>query len=401
MSYSILRVSKIKSSVNTVGVQKHVQRENIKYNNKDIDHDKTNENYDLIHGQEKQDYKKLIENRIAEGYKGKRKIRNDAIKHVDGIITSDQDFFKGMDQSKIENFFDDSLKFLEQEYGKQNIIYATVHLDESTPHMHFGVVPLTKDGRLSAKNVVGNKKSLTNLQDRFNDFVNEHGYDLERGESKLVTEKRHRDMDKFKDLTSYHQNLAEKAEKQLLEQEKKLDELADILQPKQVEFSYFEKKTEVAQKLFGKSEVIEKETGNVVLSKEQYKNISEQVNAAHSVIEHYKKLVNTDFYQENLRLQKELVKKHEEFARLTKDINPILTENDKLRKENAMLKDLVRNLQANIKILYQHIKQIFKEKFKDFREIIQTDLNKRKIENHFEEQYQKDIQNKKERDLEM
>ncbi len=49
---------------------------------------------------------------------------------------------------------------LEQEYEKGNLLYATVHLDEKTPHMHYGVVPITTDGRLSAKEVVGNKKPL-------------------------------------------------------------------------------------------------------------------------------------------------------------------------------------------------------------------------------------------------
>lgn len=50
---------------------------------------------------------------------------------------------------------------MEEEYGKENLLYATVHMDEITPHMHYGVIPITKDGRLSAKEVVGNKKALT------------------------------------------------------------------------------------------------------------------------------------------------------------------------------------------------------------------------------------------------
>ncbi|GAB5813366.1 hypothetical protein JMUB7546_26930 [Staphylococcus aureus] len=44
---------------------------------------------------------------------------------------------------------------------KRQLLYATVHMDEITPHMHYGVIPITKDGRLSAKEVVGNKKALT------------------------------------------------------------------------------------------------------------------------------------------------------------------------------------------------------------------------------------------------
>ncbi|PTG40184.1 plasmid recombination protein, partial [Staphylococcus cohnii] len=68
--------------------------------------------------------------------------------------------------------------------GKDNLLYATVHMDEKTPHMHYGVVPITDDGRLSAKEVVGNKKDLTEFQDRFNEYVKQRGYDLERGKSR-------------------------------------------------------------------------------------------------------------------------------------------------------------------------------------------------------------------------
>lgn len=46
-----------------------------------------------------------------------------------------------------------------KEYGAENILYVTVHMDEKTPHMHFGVVPITEDGRLSVKEILGNKKS--------------------------------------------------------------------------------------------------------------------------------------------------------------------------------------------------------------------------------------------------
>ena len=50
--------------------------------------------------------------------------------------------------------------------------------------MHFEIVPITEDGRLSAKDVVGNKKALASFQDKFNEYVNERGYELEQGTSR-------------------------------------------------------------------------------------------------------------------------------------------------------------------------------------------------------------------------
>ena len=42
--------------------------------------------------------------------------------------------------------------------------------------MHFEIVPITEDGRLSAKDVVGNKKALASFQDKFNEYVNAVSY---------------------------------------------------------------------------------------------------------------------------------------------------------------------------------------------------------------------------------
>src|SRR5699024_1484640 len=266
-----MRVAKVKGDVNTTGIQKHVQRENKNYNNKDIDHEKTELNFDLVHGREKQNYKELIENRIEEGYTGQRKIRSDAVRHVDGIITSDKEFFDGLSEDRMNQYFQDSFEFLENEYGKENILYAAVHLDESTPHMHFGTVPLTPDGRMSAKEVVGNKKALTNLQDRYNQFMNERGFDLERGQSKQVTEKKHEVMDRYKQGTNYHENIFRQTKEKTEQEEKKLEALTEALEPQELKYEGREIKTEVNNKVFGKAEVLENETGNVVLTPDQYK----------------------------------------------------------------------------------------------------------------------------------
>ncbi|HDA7682584.1 TPA: plasmid recombination protein [Staphylococcus aureus] len=87
MSYSIIRVVKVKSKTNTRGIQ----RENKNYENIDIDLSKPYLNYDLVNDT-KFDFNKKIDEKIEKNYKGKRKIRTDAIKHIDGLITSDNVF---------------------------------------------------------------------------------------------------------------------------------------------------------------------------------------------------------------------------------------------------------------------------------------------------------------------
>lgn len=210
MSYSIIRVAKVKGKTNTTGIQKHVQRENKKYENADVDLSKSDMNYDLINPKPI-DFNKKIDEKIEQNYKGKRKIRKDAVKHIDGVITSDSLFFLGKPDEDIKRFFEDSKEFLVEEYGEENVLYATVHMDEKTPHMHFGVVPITEDGRLSAKEILGNKKAMTEFQDRFNQYVNDKGYRLERGTPKHKTERKHQEVEQFKENTDYYQNQKDRA----------------------------------------------------------------------------------------------------------------------------------------------------------------------------------------------
>ena len=221
MSYSIIRVARVKSKTNTTGIQKHVQRENKNYENDDIDLEKSYLNYDLVNDSDI-DFNQKIDEKIEQNYAGKRKIRNDAIKHIDGVITSDEDFFKFKSTEDIKSFFEDSKQFLENEYGKENLLYATVHMDEKTPHMHYGFVPITEDGRLSAKEVIGNKKSLTEFQDRFNQYLNDKGYRLERGESKNKTERKHRQVEQYKSETKYHEKEKQFARQTLKGTEKQI-----------------------------------------------------------------------------------------------------------------------------------------------------------------------------------
>ncbi len=104
-------------------------------------------------------------------------------------------------------------------------MYATVHLDEKTPHIHFGFVPLTEDGRLSAKEVIGNKKRLSSLQDKFNDYLNERDYNLQRGESSLVSKRKHLETNEFKNQTKYHEKELESVKSDLKRELERLNKI--------------------------------------------------------------------------------------------------------------------------------------------------------------------------------
>ena len=108
----------------------------------------------------------------------KKKPRSDAVGLEDIIISASADFMLTLDAALREQYFTDSLHFFQQRYGRENVMYCQCHLDESNPHIHVGIVPITSDGRLSAKSLF-NPKSLEQLQNDFHENVSSH-YGLER-----------------------------------------------------------------------------------------------------------------------------------------------------------------------------------------------------------------------------
>jgi len=178
MSYGIVRVQKM-SSGSVKGIEIHDRREKdgISHTNKDIDWERTKLNYDL-HPSQNENFYKTIKQRINE-LDLKKAVRKDAVVMAQVLVTSDHSFFNRLTPSRQEQFFKDSYNFLAERYGKENIISSTVHLDEMTPHMHFNFVPVTSDGRLSAKALL-TRQSLIEQQTAFYEHVGKH-YGLERG----------------------------------------------------------------------------------------------------------------------------------------------------------------------------------------------------------------------------
>lgn len=178
LSYGIVRVQKF-SKGSVQGISIHDKREKQSLSNPDIDIEKSNLNYNL--SESNLTYHEKIKERISE-LDLKKAVRKDAVVMAQVLVTSDSDFFKNLDSEKQKEFFQDSYNFLSERYGKENIVSATVHLDEKTPHMHFNFVPATADGRLSAKSLL-TRQSLIEQQTAFQEKVGKH-YGLERGMTK-------------------------------------------------------------------------------------------------------------------------------------------------------------------------------------------------------------------------
>ena len=176
--YAILRFAKYKGP--EIGrIEAHDERTKDKYaSNPDVDTSRSRLNFHLVKPQ--RSYRAESEKQIADA--GCR-ARKDSVRVVETLITASPEFFQGKKPREVKEFFEYALEFIQSKQSPETIISAVVHVDEKTPHMHLCFVPLTEDKRLSAKDIIGNKKKLSQWQDDFWKHMVKKYPDFERGES--------------------------------------------------------------------------------------------------------------------------------------------------------------------------------------------------------------------------
>jgi len=177
MAYAIIRIAKLTSQAHAHNATTHNYRQH-EVSNTDPAAQHPNREY-LNH--DKTDYWTLAEARIAEVVT--RKVRGDQVRAVEVIMTGSPEGFirdqdgRAVDYSK-SKWAQDNLNFLKEKFGEKNVVSFTLHQDEKTPHVHAVIVPITPDGRLSAKDTF-TRQSLRELQTDYAQAMAPHKF--ERG----------------------------------------------------------------------------------------------------------------------------------------------------------------------------------------------------------------------------
>ena len=194
--YGILRFKKYKGPAISP-IEAHNERTKEQYaSNPDIDVSRSRYNLHLMQPQGK--YREEADRMIAAAH---CRVRKDSARVVEALVTASPEFFKGKSHSEIKAYFEYALKFLEGRQRPDTFLSAVVHMDEKTPHLHLCFVPLTADGRLSAKEIIGNRKNLVKWQDEFWQHMVKQYPELERGESASQTGREHIPPRIFKEMT--------------------------------------------------------------------------------------------------------------------------------------------------------------------------------------------------------
>lgn len=201
MAYAILRFQKHKGGASKALSAHHERTKESYASNPDIDRSRTAQNIHLV--TPRWSYEQEIKHRIQIAG---CKVRKDSVKFVDTMVAVSPEFAEKHD-SEMQEYFERAFDFLQKRIGQQNIISAVVHLDEKTPHMHLCFVPLTTDGRLSAKEILGNKKTMIQWQDEFYACMAERWPELQRGAPAVETKRKHLPMQWYKQVTAMDEKL--------------------------------------------------------------------------------------------------------------------------------------------------------------------------------------------------
>ena len=208
LNYAIFRSEPIMTLPDLAQIGSHNKREKKAYNsNPDIKKELSHNNIELVPLSDKYvkgfynitlEYKKEHDERMKTERADRKKTFNQMLNGSKNCVadellfTASKEFFKDMDKDDIKKWADTCMEFVYQDLGykKEQVLHATVHMDEKTPHIHCVVVPLVKklDKRtnterytISKKQYIKDKIHLSELQDKYHKRLIDKGYDLERG----------------------------------------------------------------------------------------------------------------------------------------------------------------------------------------------------------------------------
>ena len=257
VGYAVVHMMKIKSGA-VGGIQSHNNREHEPKTNPDVDMSRSEDNYDLVPCD---NYKRSIKEKLSNLVESSRAVRKDAVVVCNFIVTSDSETMEALGADRQREFFEDSVKWFSDRYGADRVLNATVHMDETTPHLHIGVMPITQDGRLSAK-AIFTKTEMKAIQTEFARDVGEK-YGLERGvegsERTHLSEARFKEQ-KALEMANEHGAIAQELQIIAEDCKQELSEATRSLETVKQELSAMQDRKDTLQGEIERLEAIDKQT---------------------------------------------------------------------------------------------------------------------------------------------
>ena len=360
LNYGIFRSQPINTINDLAQIGSHNKREKKAYkSNPNIKLELTKNNIELVPLAEKyvkgfkllvKDYEKEHNERMKTERDDRKRTFNEMLNKSKSVVadelmfTATHKFFNNMSKEEIMRWADTCMDFVYNDLGykKEQVLHATIHLDEKTPHIHCVVVPLVKklDKRTNTERFTISKKQyikdnihLSELQDVYNLRLREAGFDLERGIKN--SDRKHIKIKEFKKTTRYYEDKVNTINKSL-------DNAMNDLEEKM--------KTTKTIPFYKKHIVVEKDTfdsmQNVIKETKKAVEFQLKINQLFNEIDTYTHSHQT-LEKENKNLQRE--------------VKALTTRNQNLTKENNNLKNYLKAILEAIKHFFRELLQIGNE----------------------------------------
>lgn len=381
MNYAIFRSEPIYTLNDLAQIGSHNKREKKAYNsNPDIKLELTKNNIELVPLDSKyvkgfheitKEYKIEHDERMKTEREDRKRTYSQMLDRSKNVVadellfTASPGFFKNMNNKDIKKWANTCMEFVYQDLGykKEQVLHATVHMDEKTPHIHCVVIPLVKklDKRtnterytISKKQYIRDNKHLSELQDKYWKRLTNKGFKLERG---------------IKGSDVEHQDIKEyKKQSRILG--KQLDSTNNMLENA---ITDLEKNMES-----NKSILFDKD--HIRVSKETFESMNNVVKISKKINELQPKLETT------IKKAEVYVNNYESLQSKNYSLN---NEISNLEKKNNELKEENMNLKHYIEFILDIVKEFFKKMLH-----MGNDKTKDDTANEVKEYYDNDYFNK-------
>ncbi|CEP46570.1 plasmid recombination-like protein [[Clostridium] sordellii] len=328
------------SDVKGKEIEQERKSDNLK--NDDIDKSKTHLNYDLI--QSNLNLYQRVKNRV-DAVRQNSRIQKNSVVMYSNVITVNKNEFQQWGTEKTKAYFQSVTEFFQNEFGKENVVSAKVHLDETTPHMHLHFVPISQEGKLQARKVMTPSK-INKIHSDAPKFLQSKGFDVERGKGETGR----------KNIKDIHKYKLEKLVSSVEELEQKLDvlnktiyDLSNIKPIEELDVSKFDIKNKALSK------------NKLVIDKSEFNTLLESYSLS---IDRIKELENTvlKLKMNNLDLDNKILFFEKREKDLIEDRAFYIKEKDRIKKYEKILQKKEERNTEFYKELFSKEQSLIKEK---------------------------------------
>ncbi len=348
----VMRVEKRKRN-DVYGLQEEANRtledhlHGREFDRSDIDWSLTEHNQHLIYTKNwgKEITRQIKEAELKEIMRGK----NASVVMLDGLYTASSEWFDQHTPEEQLQYFNNCLDFHVKHYcggDSSRVINAVIHYDETTPHMQVASVPIINNGekfKLSAKDIMGNKKDYRRRQDLFFEEVTQH-YEMERGEVLEEGEIRLHTTKREWQIATQEERL-QQATQEVNLQEKQIEKNAETIKKQEVEIKQKQEEVKNQPHVLSRNEIeklsedarpMNKLTGKVALPQEEYQSLLAT------------QFLNNDLIVEKRKLEqeKERLKRERQYFEIAKEDALEAARQQGLYQGEEKKKELIRKGQA-------------------------------------------------------